>query len=151
MPIFERSVEIAAPIEDVFAFHLDTRNVPLITPPSQEVTDIVGEFPLVVGAVVDMQVKQSPVPTPQPWRIRVTAVEEPTLIRDEAVGSSAFTHFIHTHRFEEIRPGVTRLTDHIDWEMASRMMAGMAGPVLEKTFTSRQERTREYLEGRAGS
>jgi len=149
MPVLERTVEIAAPIADVFAFHLDTRNVPLITPPSQEVTDIVGEFPLSVGTVIDMRIRQSPVPTSQPWRIRVTALEEPTLIRDEVVDNPAFTYFIHTHRFEEVRPDLTRMTDHIDWAMASKMLAGMAGPMLEKTFASRQERTREYLESRA--
>jgi ligand-binding SRPBCC domain-containing protein len=150
MPVFERSVEVAAPIAEVFAFHLDTRNVPRITPPQQEVLEIVGEFPLVVGAVVDMRIRQAPVPTAQPWRIRVTAIEPPTLVRDEVIDNEMFSRFVHTHRFEELEPGLTRLMDHIDWDMHSRMLAGMAKGIIEKTFTGRQDRTRDLLGGGAG-
>jgi ligand-binding SRPBCC domain-containing protein len=146
MPVFERSIEIDAPIEAVFAFHLDTRNVPRITPPTQEVLDIEGAFPLEVGAVVDMRIRQAPLPTAQPWRIRVTAIEPPSLIRDEVVDNATFSRFVHTHRFEPSDAGGTVLTDHIDWDMPSRMMAGMAKGIIEKTFTSRQERTKALLE-----
>lgn len=153
MPVFERSTPIAAPIADVFAFHLDTRNVPLITPPQQQVTDIEGEFPLVVGAVIDMKVRQSPIPTAQPWRIRILAVEEPSLVVDELIDNAAFERFVHTHRFEPTADGGTLLTDHIDWEMksgpAKMMYTSMAKGILEKTFTARQERTRDLLEERA--
>ena len=149
MPVFERSVEVAAPIAEVFAFHLDTRNVPRITPPQQEVLEIVGEFPLVVGAVVDMKIRQAPIPTAQPWRIRVTAIEPPTLVRDEVVDNEMFSRFVHTHRFEELGPELTRLTDHIDWDMPSRMLAGMAKGIIEKTFAGRQDRTRDLLGGGA--
>lgn len=151
MPVFERSVEIAAPIAEVFAFHLDTRNVPRITPPQQEVLEIVGEFPLVVGAVVDMKIRQAPIPTAQPWRIRVTAIEPPTLVRDEVIDNEMFSRFVHTHRFEELEPGRTRLTDHIDWDMHSRMLAGMAKGIIEKTFAGRQDRTRDLLGGGPGA
>jgi len=151
MPVFERSVEIAAPIAEVFSFHLDTRNVPRITPPQQEVLEIVGEFPLVVGAVVDMKIRQAPIPTAQPWRIRVTAIEPPTLVRDEVIDNEMFSRFVHTHRFEELEPGLTRLTDHIDWDMHSRMLAGMAKGIIEKTFAGRQDRTRDLLGGGPGA
>ena len=153
MPVFERSTEISAPIEAVFAFHLDTRNVPRITPPQQEVTDIEGEFPLAVGAVVDMKVRQSPLPTAQPWRIRIVAIEEPTLVVDELIDNAAFERFVHTHRFEPTADGGTLLTDHIDWEMksgpAKMMYTSMAKGILERTFTGRQERTRDLLEAEA--
>ena len=99
MPIFERSIDIDAPLETVFAFHLDTRNVPRITPPTQQVTQIEGTFPLVLGAEVQMLLRQDPIPTAQPWKIRVTALEEPTLIVDELVDNPNFVHFVHTHRF----------------------------------------------------
>lgn len=153
MPVFERSVEIAAPIADVFAFHLDTRNVPLITPRSQEVTEIVGEFPLVVGAEVDMLVRQSPLPTAQPWRIRVTAIDEPTLIVDELVGHAMLARFVHEHRFEDLGAAGTRLTDRIDWEIkagpAKAMYQAAARGVLESAFAGRQDNTKALLEARA--
>jgi ligand-binding SRPBCC domain-containing protein len=153
MPVFERSVDIAAPIADVFAFHLDTRNVPLITPPSQEVTDIVGTFPLVVGAEVEMRVRQAPVPGAQPWRIRVTALEEPTLIVDELVEHPMLGRFAHEHRFEDLGAAGTRLTDRIDWEIkagpAKAMYQAAARGVLESAFGARQDNTKALLEARA--
>ena len=141
VPIFERSIEIAAPVEAVFAFHLDTRNVPRITPPTQEVLDIEGEFPLVVGAIVDMRIRQAPIPTAQPWRIMVTAIEAPHLIRDEVVDNATFSRFVHTHRFDPGPGDGTILTDHIDWDMPSRVLVGMAKGIIDKTFGLRQERT----------
>ena len=153
MPIFERSIDIDAPLETVFAFHLDTRNVPRITPPTQQVTQIEGTFPLVLGAEVQMLLRQDPIPTAQPWKIRVTALEEPTLIVDELFDNPNFLHFIHTHRFAPNATGGTTLTDHIDWEMPNSMAGRMATPIakgiLEKVFTARQERTKVLLEENA--
>jgi ligand-binding SRPBCC domain-containing protein len=150
MPIFERSIDIDAPLETVFAFHLDTRNVPRITPPTQQVTQIEGTFPLVLGAEVQMLLRQDPIPTAQPWKIRVTALEEPTLIVDELVDNPNFVHFVHTHRFASSPTGGTTLTDQIDWEMPNSMAGRMATPIakgiLEKVFTARQERTKALLE-----
>ena len=42
--IIERSVEIAAPIEDVFTFHLDTRNAALISPAGTQILGVEGTF-----------------------------------------------------------------------------------------------------------
>ncbi len=155
MPIFESAIEIHAPIEAVFAFHLDTRNVPRITPPTQQVTDIEGEFPLVVGAIINMRIRQSPLPTAQPWRIRITEIIEPTLVVDELIDNSSFLHFVHTHRFEQTPSGSTLLTDQIDWEMPSspvgRMQASIAKGILEKTFTARQVLTKDLLEAEAAN
>ena len=151
-PVFERSTEIAAPIEDVFAFHLDTRNVPLITPPAQQVTEIEGSFPLVVGAIVDMKVRQSPVPTAQPWRIRIVAIEEPTLVVDELI-KGPFAQFRHEHRFARNASGGTTLTDHVEWKLPGGIAAKAIEPIakaqLEKSFTQRQAATKRILEAEA--
>jgi ligand-binding SRPBCC domain-containing protein len=44
MPIFERSIEIDAPIKSVYDFHLDTRNAARIASEGQEFVSITGDF-----------------------------------------------------------------------------------------------------------
>jgi len=56
MPTFERSIEIAAPIQSVYAFHLDTRNAARIASDGQEFVSITGEFPLVEGGEVEFPI-----------------------------------------------------------------------------------------------
>ena len=83
MPTFERSIEIDAPIQSVYEFHLDTRNAARIASDGQEFVSIIGEFPLVVGGEVELNVKMKPLPGVQNWRVRVTELAEPTLVVDE--------------------------------------------------------------------
>ena len=57
MSRFERSIEIACPVERLFAFHLDTRNAAAISPPSQRVVRVDGTFPVQAGDVVGLEVR----------------------------------------------------------------------------------------------
>ena len=82
--VFERSVEIAAPIAEVFAFHLDTRNAATVAPPEARMLDVTGEFPLTQGAVVTMRMRPAPGAPAQEWRVRVETLEAPTRMVDVA-------------------------------------------------------------------
>jgi ligand-binding SRPBCC domain-containing protein len=152
MPTFERSIEIAAPIADLYAFHLDTRNAARIASKGQEIVSIEGEFPLVQGAEVILRVRQAPIPTIQTWRVRVTEVVEPTLVVDELI-KGPFKRFRHEHRFTELDANRTLLTDRIEWELpggpAGRLAAPVAARLLEKSFAERQETTKRLLEADA--
>lgn len=152
MPTFERSIEIAAPVADLFAFHLDTRNAARIASPGQEIVSIEGEFPLVEGAEVILRVRQAPLPMTQTWRVRVTEVVDPTLVVDELI-KGPFKRFRHEHRFEAIDADRTLLTDHIEWELpggpAGRLAAPVAARILERSFAERQETTKRLLEADA--
>lgn len=152
MPTFERSIEIAAPVADLFAFHLDTRNAARIASKGQEIVSIEGEFPLVEGAEVILRVRQAPLPMTQTWRVRVTEVVDPTLVVDELI-KGPFKRFRHEHRFEAIDADRTLLTDHIEWELpggpAGRLAAPVAARILERSFAERQETTKRLLEADA--
>jgi ligand-binding SRPBCC domain-containing protein len=149
----ERSCEIDAPIAQVFAFHLDTRNAARISPPGQRVLSVDGTFPLRLGSEVRLRVRQLPLPWAQTWLVRVARLEEPTLIVDEML-RGPFAAWRHEHRFTELPGGRTRLTDHVAYRLpggALGRVANAAGGrrLLLATFRSRQQRTRAALEADA--
>ena len=66
--VLERSVEIAAPVEAVFAFHLDPRNAALIAPAGTRVVSVGGRRPLEAGGVVTLRMRAGR--CRWPWRGR---------------------------------------------------------------------------------
>jgi len=149
MPLFERSIEIDAPIQSVYAFHLDTRNAARIASKGQEFVSIIGEFPLVEGGEVELKVKMKPLPGVQTWLVRLTEVVEPTLVVDELI-KGPFASFRHEHRFSPLGSGGTLLTDHIEWKLpggfAAKAIEPIAAKQLEKSFIERQAATKRILE-----
>jgi ligand-binding SRPBCC domain-containing protein len=149
----ERSVDIAAPLEDVFAFHLDTRNAALISPSSTRILSVEGEFPVVEGALVKMRMRQRPMPFGMTWRVRIDDVTEPHRIVDVAE-RSPFAEWRHEHLFAEAGGGRTRMTDRVTY----RLPAGPIGRLIDRlvvgrqlgsAFEERHRRTRALLEERA--
>jgi ligand-binding SRPBCC domain-containing protein len=150
--VIERSCEIDAPIEEVFAFHLDTRNAARIAPPGQSVLSVEGSFPLRAGSEVRVRIRQLPLPWAQTWLVRVAAIEEPTLIVDEML-RGPFAVWRHEHRFAELPGGRTRLTDHVTYALPGGVLGRVADALagrrlMRATFRSRQRRTRSLLEPR---
>lgn len=152
MPLFERSIDIAAPIADVYAFHLDTRNAARIASKGQEFVSIEGEFPLVEGAEVVLRVRMKPLPGVQTWRVRITEAVEPTLVVDEML-KGPFARFRHEHRFAPTADGGTRLTDRIEWALPGGPLGRLGAPVarrlMDRSFAERQEATKRILEADA--
>jgi ligand-binding SRPBCC domain-containing protein len=151
MPILERSCIVRAPIDEVFAFHLDTRNAARISPRTMPVLDVRGAFPLSQGDEVEIVVRLWPTPFRQTWRVRAERIERPTLVLDVML-SGPFPRWLHEHRFEDLGDGSTRLTDHVDYRLPLGALGALADRLvvrhlLGRTFGFRQARTRELLEG----
>ena len=130
---FERSVEIAAPVEDVFAFHLDTRNAPSISPRGTRITDVTGRFPVMPGSLVTMRMRQLPFPVAVEWRVRIAAVEPPARIVDVAE-RSPFAAWRHEHLFQPLGPGRTLMTDRVTY----RLPLGALGRLADRLLVRRQ-------------
>jgi ligand-binding SRPBCC domain-containing protein len=148
--VVELGCTLDAPIAEVFAFHLDTRNAARISPPSQRVVSVEGTFPLQLGSEVRLRTRQRPLPFAQTWRVRIARLEPPTLIEDEML-EGPFALWRHEHRFAELPGGRTRLTDHVTYELPGgalgRIANALAGRrLLLATFRSRQRRARALLE-----
>jgi ligand-binding SRPBCC domain-containing protein len=152
MPLFERSCVVRAPIADVFAFHLDTRNAARISPRTMPVVDVRGSFPLAQGDEVEIVVRLWPTPFRQTWHVQAKRVVEPTLVTDRML-AGPFPSWVHQHRFEDLGDGSTRLTDHVDYRLPLGLLGAAADALLvrrmlARTFRHRQSKTRELLEAR---
>jgi ligand-binding SRPBCC domain-containing protein len=150
MPLFERSCVVRAPIGDVFAFHLDTRNAARIAPRSMPVVAVHGPFPLSQGDEVEIVVRLWPTPLRQTWRVQAERIVEPTLVVDRML-AGPFPSWVHQHRFEDLGDGTTRLTDHVDYHLPFGVLGALADRVavrrlLDRMFRLRQAQTKKLLE-----
>ena len=152
MPLFERSCIVRAPVADVFAFHLDTRNAGRISPRTMPVVAVRGSFPLAQGDEVEVVVRLWPTPFRQTWRVEAERIVAPTLVVDRML-SGPFPTWLHQHRFEDLGDGTTRLTDHVDYQLPLGPLGSLANRLLvrrlmNRMFRYRQTRTQELLEAR---
>jgi ligand-binding SRPBCC domain-containing protein len=150
MPLFERSTVVRAPIAEVFAFHLDTRNAARIAPRTMPVVAVRGSFPLGEGDQAELVVRLWPTPFRQTWRVEAERIVSPTLVVDRML-AGPFSSWRHEHRFEDLGDGTTRLTDHVDYHLPLGVLGSLADALLvrrllERMFRLRQARTQALLE-----
>ncbi|HWH15092.1 MAG TPA: SRPBCC family protein [Miltoncostaeaceae bacterium] len=148
--VYERSVEIAAPATALFRFHLDTRNAPLISPAAARFARIEGRFPVTVGSLVTLKVRQPPIPIAQTWRVRIAEIRPDRLVVDVAE-RSPFALWRHAHIFDEVGPGRTRMTDRVEYALPFGPLGRLVDRLfarrqLEGMFEERHRRTKELFE-----
>ncbi len=151
--VFERSVEIAAPVDEVFEFHLDTRNASQISPRSTRILEVRGTFPVVTGSVIEMKMRQAPSPIAMTWRVLIETVERPARVVDVAQ-RSPFASWRHEHLFRPLGPERTVMTDRLTYALPAGPLGRLADRLLVRrqlasAFAERQRLTKELLEGRA--
>ena len=145
---FERSVELEASIDTVFAFHGDPHNVGKISPAylsAQVETDdpnprAGGEFKirLCFFGVLTSQ-----------WHGRWCEVEHPNLLVDEAL-RSPFACWRHHHIFRALSPARTLLTDRVEYRFPGGLLGHWFGLTFGRIqfslmFANRHARTRRWM------
>ena len=148
MPRIERSIEIAAPIERVFAFVTDIRNHRRVAPPQtrEQLLDA-GDSPMRAGTIVRMRARYGGVP----WTLaaQITAFDPPdssrphsAYFRDEQI-QGPFAVWKHDHWFASTPNGGTRLTDRFTY--AAPM--GPLGKLVERFWLNgRLRHLLEYMQ-----
>lgn len=149
--LYERSVDIAAPVDAVFRFHLDTRNAPLISPDAATFVAVEGTFPVIPGAVVTLKVRQPPIPFAQTWRVRIAEIEPDRLVVDVAE-RSPFARWRHSHIFTPLPDGGTRMTDRVEYALPFGPLGRLADRLvgrrqLQAMFAERHRKTKALFEG----
>ena len=143
------STEIAAPIDEVFAFHLDPRNAARIAPRGMRVVSVEAPPTVQRGDEIALAVRQRPLPVTQRWRVRIAEVDPPIAIVDVAL-AGPFRAWRHEHLFTFAGEERTLLTDRITY----RLPFGVAGRVADRlvvrrmllrAFRERHARTRTLL------
>lgn len=147
MPVFRCSVALEAPLDNVFAFFANARNLELLTPPwlrFQVLTE--GEIPMEPGTRIDYRLRLRGLPLR--WRSEITAWEPPHRFVDEQM-KGPYRTWIHEHRFRrEEQPGrgpVVVASDEVRYEAPGGALVHrfLVGPDLRRIFRYRAAVLRE--------
>jgi ligand-binding SRPBCC domain-containing protein len=126
--ILERQQRVEWPIEEVFAFYGDARNLERITPPwlGFEVTTP-GPIEMGVGTLIEYRLRLHRVPVR--WRTRIEVWEPPQLFVDVQV-KGPYSLWEHTHTFEEDGPGATVIADRVRYSIPLGPLGELANRLL---------------------
>jgi len=148
MTIIETSVTIAAPIEAVFDFHLDTVNLGLISPPWLK-TKLIRESGEGFGKIIEMEALQYNV-FPSHWLVKIEEFDRPFRLTDLML-SGPMKYFRHTRTLSQPCASLTELKDHLEYETPFGIIGKIADRVsikkmMEEMFDYRHQKTKEILE-----
>lgn len=148
---FQKSVDLDASPEVVFAFHENPENLKKISPPSLKVKKIVAARQAIPGGEFNLEATQFGLPIR--WLGRWEVVDAPHLLVDSAL-RGPFAHFRHEHRFARNATGGTRMTDHLEYALPFGILGWIAGVTgariaLELMFLGRHRATKKYFANKA--
>lgn len=120
-------VWLPRPLEEVFAFFADARNLEALTP-SWLKFEILTSLPIEmkVGRLIDYRLRLHGVPFR--WRSEITVWEPPSRFVDEQ-RRGPYRAWIHDHRFAE-QQGHTQVVDHVQY-------AVWGGALIDNLFVRR--------------
>jgi ligand-binding SRPBCC domain-containing protein len=143
----ERTTIVPAPLERVFLFFSDPKNLGLITPPSMGFRILEGpERPLRAGDRIRYRIRVGGLPLT--WVTRITAWDENRRFADlQEKGPYANWH--HTHEFEAVEGGV-KMTDIVEYELPFGRLGALFGGwfvrrQLARIFDYRAKVIRDYF------
>ncbi len=144
----ESKVSIAAPIEAVYGFHLETKNLPLISPPSMK-AELIKESGEALGKEIELKITQFGAFS-SIWVVRIEEYEPPFKLTDLAL-QSPFPYFKHTRHFSQPCAAVTELRDVIEYALPFGAVGELANKLsiekmIREMFEYREQRTKEILE-----
>jgi len=147
MRVFEKVSVIKCSVEDLFDFHLDVKNLEIITPPDMKV-ELLSE--LTTPKVGDiLRLKSTKGFISSVWEVEVKELVRPNLLLDEAL-KSPFKTFRHSHIFLEVDDGCCELRDVIEYELPFGFVGNLFDFVIrsefKKMFEHRHRETKRILE-----
>ena len=125
MPVFQTRQWVPRPLEEVFGFFAEARNLERITPPFLRfsICDS-GEIPMREGTMIDYKLRLHGLPLR--WRSLIEAWEPGVRFVDTQV-KGPFERWWHEHRFHEA-PGGTWVEDTVHYELPlGRLGQALAG------------------------
>lgn len=158
MSVYERSVVVDAPFEEVWAFYSSESGLEAITPDWLHLRVESVEGPdgdpdpdvLEAGSTIRSSIRPFGVGPRQRWTsyiVRRRRENGRALFRDEMI-RGPFPRWVHTHRFEAVEDG-TRVHDRVEYRLPGGPLGRLAGPFgavgFEPMFCYRHRRTRELL------
>jgi len=140
----EREQLLPHPVEQVFPFFADARNLERITPPLIGFR-VLGEEPIEMRAGALIQYKLRLHGLPVDWLTRIEEWEPNTrFVDNQLVGPYRLWH--HTHTFEE-RGGGTLMRDTVRYAMPVWPFGELAMPLVRRDLASIFDFRRDTVEG----
>jgi ligand-binding SRPBCC domain-containing protein len=151
--VLERSQFVAAPVDEVFTFFSDPRNLAKLTPPwlGFEITSI-DEGPVRPGFRIEYIVR--PLRVAQTWVTRIIEVE-PNARFVDIQERGPYAYWRHEHRFADVGSG-TIVADRVEYALpfvyAGRAVhALLVSRQLDRIFEYRQRAIEELFPARTAS
>jgi ligand-binding SRPBCC domain-containing protein len=125
--LLNSEIRVPRPLDEVFAFFADARNLQKITPPWLDFRITTpGAIVMREGALIDYKLKVRGIPLR--WRSEITVWDPPHRFVDSQL-RGPYRSWIHEHRFEE-RDGGTLVTDEVRYSV-------YGGELIRKLFVAR--------------
>lgn len=150
MITFEKSELIDCDLEEIFEFHCDTNNLPLISPSYIKVKIIKIDKPIRLNSEIIVRVSQLGFLYTN-WFIKVSKFEKNKIITDYQV-KGPFKHWEHSHIFESV-DGKVKMTDLINYELPFGFIGKFVNSlflnkIIENQFKFRHKKTKELFENK---
>ena len=145
---FVKESRIAAPPDEVFAFHESPGALERLTPPWEKVALVEGGGSLKPGSRVVLETRLGPIRLR--WVAEHTEYEPGRMFADRQV-SGPFSRWYHRHWFLDDGAGGTLLRDEVEFEppfgpLGRWLGGGFLRSKLQKMFDYRHEATRRIVE-----
>jgi len=126
--ILERRQRIERPLEEVFGFYGDARNLERITPPWMGF-EVMTPAPIEMGAGTLIEYRLRLHRVPVRWRTRIEVWEPPRRFVDVQI-KGPYSLWEHTHTFEEDGPGATVIDDRVRYSIPFGPLGALADRLL---------------------
>jgi len=143
----EREQWVARPVEEIFPFFSDARNLERITPPwlNFRVLSVFPE-PIIAGTQIAYRLALHGIPFR--WKSAIRDWDPPRSFTDVQL-SGPYSQWVHTHRFES-RDGGTRMTDKVDYALPLGFLGSIAHALkvkrdVERIFDYRRQKIDELF------
>ena len=151
MPVFERRSTMPVPVDDLAAWHTRAGAFDRLRAPWQHVRVLVRGGGAAPGARTVLSVGMGPLHTR--WVSQVTEYEPGRRFVD-VQASGPFSRWRHTHLFEGLDDGTSRLEDRVEYDLPLGAAGDRLGGVpvrraLERLFRFRHRRTADDLQRHA--
>ena len=133
--LIESDVWLPRPLDEVFAFFTDARNLEVLTPPWLHFQILNPGIVIRAGARIDYRLKLHGIPFQ--WQSEISRWDPPSSFVDQQ-RKGLYRRWVHTHTFAAERGG-TRVGDAVEFEVPLGWLVG--GFVLrdvKKIFAFRQ-------------
>lgn len=123
MKIFTSSFSIKTDLEKIFKFHLDPKNLRLVSKPNQNIRILECKAPLTKNSQVKLSFNLFPFITIH-WDLVIEDLIENELIVDLQT-KGPFKFWRHKHHFKKLFDGTVVITDEIEYD------AGLIGKIFD--------------------